>query len=306
MDPAVVHRVLVGGTASGKKEVAAALYERHRLPLLSMDSMKVYSGMDVGTDKPDAALRARAPFALLDLAGHDESYSVGRWAAAARAVVEAHGGPVLFAGGTPLYLRALLLGLCPSPPADPALRAELSELWDAQGEAAVRAELAVRDPESAARLQPRDRKRLLRALEVARVTGRALSEWQREHTAPAVPGRIVVAALRREPDDAQARQAARAAQMLERGLLAEVDALAARAPFALEPGRAIGYAEVLALRAGMLAAQEVLPRIVVRTRQLQRKQRLFLRSFPQIRWVDVAPGAPLEAVVADVERALEL
>jgi tRNA dimethylallyltransferase len=303
---ALVHRVLVGGTASGKKAVAAELHVRHGLPLLSMDSMKVYRGMDLGTDKPDAALQARAPFALLDLTGHDEGYSLGRWAGAARAVTVAYGGPVLFAGGTPLYLRALLRGLCPSPPADAALRAELAALWEGRGEAAVRAELAALDPEGAARLLPGDRKRLLRSLEVARLTGRALSEWQRAHSAPVVAGRIVVAALRRQPQDARAREAARAGTMLARGLAAEVDALAARAPFAPEPGRAIGYAEVLAWRAGRLREAEVLPRIVVRTRQLQRKQRLFLQQFPEIRWVDVAPGEELPQVVADVERALEL
>ncbi|HTE05547.1 MAG TPA: tRNA (adenosine(37)-N6)-dimethylallyltransferase MiaA [Planctomycetota bacterium] len=302
----LLQRVLVGGTASGKKAVAAELFARHGLPLLSMDSMKVYRGMDVGTDKPDAALRGRAPFALLDLVGHDESFSLGRWAAAAAAETARAPAGVLFAGGTPLYLRALLLGLCPTPPADPLLREELSARWDRDGEAAVRAELAALDGESAARLFPGDRKRLLRALEVAHLTGRPLSEWQRERTAPVVPGRIVVAALARTAEDALARQSARASAMLRRGLVEEVDALAARAPFATEPGRAIGYAEVLAWRAGRLREEQVLPNVITRTRQLQRKQRMFLAALPGIRWVPVASGASLAEVVADVERALEL
>ncbi len=319
-----VQRVLVGGTASGKKAVAAALFERHGLPLLSMDSMKVYRGMDIGTDKPDTELRRRAPFALLDLVGHDEAFSVGRWAAAARAeVLEARaptgagsghvgaarpGGArsVLFAGGTPLYLRALLRGLCPSPPIQVALRAELLALWEREGEAYVRAELERADPGSTKKLLPGDAKRLLRALEVLRVTGQSLSVWQREQTAPVIPGRIVVAALRRTPADAAQRQARRAAQMLDHGLIAEVDALASLAPFAVEPARAIGYAEVLAWRGGSLKERDVLPRIVTRTRQLQRKQRLFLQSFPELRWVEVAPGAALADIVAAVERALEL
>jgi tRNA dimethylallyltransferase len=305
----MIQRVLVGGTASGKKAVAAELFARHGLPLLSMDSMKVYRGMDIGTDKPDAALRARAPFALLDLVGHDESFSLGRWiaaAAAAAADVERAGGGVLFAGGTPLYLRALLLGLCPTPPADPALRAELSAQWEAIGESAVRAQLAAVDAESAARLSPGDRKRILRALEVARLTGRPLSAWQREHTVPVVPGRFLVAALVRAPEDALARQSARAAAMLKRGLIEEVDALAARAPFAPESGRAIGYAEVLAWRAGRLREADLLPTIVTRTRQLQRKQRMFLAALPGITTVPVAVDASLATVVADVERALQL
>jgi tRNA dimethylallyltransferase len=304
--PPVIHRVLVGGTAGGKKAVAAELHARHGLPLLSMDSMKVYRGMDIGTDKPGPALRARAPFALLDLVGHDESFSLGAWARAARAEVARAGAGVLFAGGTPLYLRALLLGLCPTPPVDPGLRAELAAQWERQGEAAVRARLAGVDPESAARLFPGDGKRVLRALEVALLTGRPLSVWQREHTEPVIDGRILVAALVREPADATQRQAARARAMFEAGLVAEVDALSARAPFGREAGRAIGYAEVLAWRAGRLTEARLLPTVITRTRQLQRKQRMFLSSLPGITTVEVAPGASLDTVVADVERALEL
>ncbi len=302
----MIQRVLVGGTACGKKAVAAELFARHGLPLLSMDSMKVYRGMNIGTDKPDAALLARAPFALLDLIGHDGGFSVGAYCRAARAEVERVGGEVLFAGGTPLYLRALLLGLCEAPPADPVLRAEHAALWARDGEAAIRARLAALDPDSAARLSPGDAKRLLRALEVAVLTGRPLSVWQREHTHPVIEGRIVVAALARSADDAMVRQSARAAAMLERGLVAEVDELLAQAPFGREASRAIGYAEVLAWRSGTLREDRILPTIITRTRQLQRKQRMFLSSLPGITWVHVAPDADLATVVADVERALEL
>ncbi|MGQ0552021.1 MAG: tRNA (adenosine(37)-N6)-dimethylallyltransferase MiaA [Planctomycetota bacterium] len=300
----MIHRVLVGATASGKKSVAVELHERHGWPLLSMDSMKVYRGMDVGTDKPSAEQQRRAPFALLDLVGHDESFSAGRWIAAALQAGAGSGGPeVLFAGGTPLYLRLLLAGLCPAPPADPQTRAELEELWEREGEAVVRSQLAAVDAESAARLSPGDRKRVVRALEVARLTGRSLSSWQREHTRPALPGRLAVVVLRRSPADQQQRQQARVERMLATGLIEEVDRLAAAAPFARESGRAIGYAEVLALREGRLTRADLPARIALRTRQMARKQRMHLESLPGLVWVDVSATATVQAVADEVEAA---
>ena len=303
---ATLHRVLVGSTASGKKAVAAALHRRHGLALLSMDSMKVYRGMDIGTDKPGPELLAEAPFSLLDLVGHDERFSAGSWVRAAVDVAALAQAPLLFAGGTPLYLRVLLRGLCPAPPADRALRAELHATGEQSGEDALRRELRALDPQAEARLQRGDTRRLVRALEVARLTGRPLSEWQREHTRPPLPGRWLVAALRHEPAAQQRRLQARVAHMLQAGLLEEVAGLLARAPFAPEPARAIGYFEAAAHLRGDLPASELLPRIVVRTRQLVRKQRLHLQRFAEIRWVDVAEGEAQEAIVARVEQALEL
>ncbi|MHC4844927.1 MAG: tRNA (adenosine(37)-N6)-dimethylallyltransferase MiaA [Planctomycetota bacterium] len=302
----MIHRVLVGGTASGKKAVAAELHRRHGLPLLSMDSMKVYRGMDIGTDKPTAAMRRETPFELLDLVGHDEGYSAGRWARAAREVVDRVGRDVLFAGGTPLYLRLLLEGLCPTPPADAALREELDALWNEVGEAGVREELKRVDPVSEARLFPGDRKRLFRALEVARLTGRPLSSWHEQSTEPVVPGEFRVVALSRSPADRWQRVQERVQRMLADGLVEEVDALAGRAPFAPEPARAIGYAEVLAMRAGTLAESAMAERIAVRTRQLLRKQRIALNAWPRIRWVEVSARARPDEVVRDVELAFEL
>lgn len=302
----MIHRVLVGGTASGKKAVAAELHRRHGLGLLSMDSMKVYQGMDIGTDKPSAVMRRETPFELIDLVGHDTGYSAGRWARAARQAVERADGEVLFTGGTPLYLRLLLIGLCPSPPADEALRDELATLWSELGEATVREELASVDPISEARLFPGDRKRLLRALEVARLTGRALSSWQSEATEPVVSGKFCVVALQRAPEDRWQRVCARVDRMLADGLVAEVDTLAARAPFAPAPACAIGYAEVLAMREGTLAESELAERIAIHTRQLQRKQRIALQAWPEIQWVEVGREAGVEEIVREVERAFDL
>ncbi len=302
----LTHRVLVGGTASGKKTVAAALARRHGVRPLSMDSMKVYRGMDIGTDKPPRALVDELDWGLLDLAGHDEVYSAGRWAEDARSAVDDGDGPVLFAGGTPLYLRLLLRGLFPGPPGDDVVRAELEALWAAAGEDAFRRELAAVDPVLEARILPGDKRRLVRGLEVHRLTGRPLSEWQAEETRPPIDGRFVVAALRHATAHHERRLRERVGRMFDDGLLDEVSMLASRAPFAKEAGRAIGYAEALAVLAGELPEADARERVAVRTRQLVRKQRIFLASFPEIRWVDVAPDEDADGVVARVEEALEL
>jgi len=302
----VIRRVLVGGTGSGKKLVAAELHQRHGFQLLSMDSMKVYRGMDIGTDKPGPELLARAPFALLDLVGHEEGFSAGRWVEAAVALVEASQDPVLFAGGTPLYLRLLLRGLFPGPPAHASTRRAIEELWDEQGEAAVRAELSTADSEIEARLLPGDRKRLVRALEVWRRTGRSMSSWQQEETTPPISGRFVVVALRHEASVQAERIGRRVQEMVARGLVSEVADLLTKAPFAREPGGSIGYAEAQAHLAGTLALPDMIERITVRSRQLVRKQRTFLASHDEIRWIDVVPDESLEGLVGRVAEAMEL
>ncbi|GJM20188.1 MAG: tRNA dimethylallyltransferase [Planctomycetota bacterium] len=302
----MIQRVLVGGTASGKKRVAAELFRRHGLRPLSMDSMKVYRGMDVGTDKPSTALREETDYGLIDLVAHHERFSSGHWIDAAVQAVASGSAPVLFAGGTPLYLRLLLRGVFPGPRSDPAIRARLQARWETEGETVLRDELARVDPDLEARLFPGDAKRVLRGLEVWEQSGRPLSVWQAQDTTPPIAGRFVVCALRHEPTSHLARCAERAAAMFREGLLPEVAALAALAPFAEEPARSIGYLEALEHLDGKLSLDAAVERTVVRTRQLVRKQRMFLSTFPELRWVDVPADASLESVLPEVEAALEL
>jgi tRNA dimethylallyltransferase len=302
----LTHRVLVGGTASGKKTVAAALCRRHGLVPLSMDSMKVYRGMDIGTDKPPRALVEELDWQLLDLVGHHERYSAGRWVEEAARTVAGVEAPVLFAGGTPLYLRLLLRGMIPVPPADAALGAELDQLWEREGEASFREQLAAVDPELEQRLLPGDKKRLVRGLEVHRLTGRPLSDWQREETVRPIDGSFTVVALRHEAGAHERRLRERVGRMFDDGLLEEVRALQAEAPFGSEAGRCIGYAEAQDVLAGRLTQDAARERVAVRTRQLVRKQRMFLASFPDIHWVDIAEHEPAEELVARVESAFGL
>ncbi len=302
--------MLVGGTASGKKRVAAELHRRTGCAVLSMDSMKVYRGMDIGTDKPDAELRASTPFALLDIVGHDETFTAGEWLAAAErevAAADAAGRGVLFAGGTPFYLKLLIDGLFPGPAGDETIRAELDDLWSQRGEAAVRALLAEVDPVTEERLSSGDKKRVIRALEVQRLTGRSMSDWQREDTVRRIGGDFVVAALRRDKDEHERRLRARVDAMFAGGLLDEVAALQERAPFADESGRSIGYQEARDVLAEKMTRAAAAERTSIRTRQLVRRQRIFIDGFgpERITWVDIAQDASAASVADDVAMVFE-
>src|SRR5262249_47114877 len=170
--------ILTGPTGSGKTRLALHLAERLGAEIVCMDSMTLYRGMDVGTAKPTAEERARVPHHLLDVLDPWESASVAWWlgrAAECCRAIEGRGNRVLFVGGTPLYLKALLLGLFDGPPADEDLRARLAEVAKRQGKQALHDRLARVDPASAARLHPNDVRRVIRALEVWELTGSPLS-----------------------------------------------------------------------------------------------------------------------------------
>jgi tRNA dimethylallyltransferase len=269
-----------------------------------MDSMKVYRGMDIGTDKPPRALIEELDWRLLDLVGHDERYSAGRWVGQAAELANQTEQSLLFAGGTPLYLRLLLRGIVPVPPGNAALEAELEALWEREGEAHFREQLAEVDPELEGRLFPGDKKRLVRGLEVHRLTGRPLSDWQREETVRPLEGQFLVVALRHEAPEHERRVRSRVSRMFDEGFLDEVTALLAHSPFGREAGQSIGYAEAQEVLAGRMTQEAAIERIAIRTRQLVRKQRMFLSSFPEIQWVDVRPGESEEDLAARVGECL--
>jgi tRNA dimethylallyltransferase len=220
---------------------------------------------------------------------------VARWLEEARAAeraVAARGARALFVGGTMFYLKALVAGLFEGPDADPGLRAALEERYEREGAAALHAELARDDPASARRIHPNDRKRLVRALEVQAQTGRPLSAHQTAwglHGAPPAPSprprRLV--ALTRPPEELERRIRARVERMLDAGWAEEVEALRAAGGFSRTAAQALGYAEVLALVEGRLDRAACVERITVRTRRFARKQRTWLRGFPELAWVEL-------------------
>lgn len=275
---------LVGPTAVGKSELALELAERLGAWIVSLDSMQVYRGMDVGTAKPGPAERARVPHRCLDLVSPSERYDAQRYLVDARAALAqaaAAGRRGLFVGGTGFYLKALTRGLFGGPPADLELRARLRERASQEGGAALHAELGHRDPASAARIHPNDERRVLRALEVLEQTGRPLSDWQREwgwhaRDPGGLPYRVLGLSL---PSELLAQRIRRRIEaMLEGGWVEEVRRIRAGEGFGPTAIQALGYSEVLALADGARTRAETEERIVQLTNRFVRRQGTWFRS----------------------------
>ena len=224
--------LIAGATASGKSALALALAQELGGTVINADSMQVYRDLAVITARPSQAEEARVPHRLYGHVDAAENYSTGRWCADAAAAItdaRAAGRLPILVGGTGLYFKALTLGLARIPPIPGALRARLRERAQAEGATALHAELAARDAESARRLMPGDRMRVLRALEVVCATGRSLADWQREGAAPMLDAANAPAIFLDVPrGELYARIDARFDAMLAAGAIEEVRALASR------------------------------------------------------------------------------
>jgi tRNA dimethylallyltransferase len=284
--------ILTGPTASGKTALGIELAERLGAEIISMDSMSLYRGMDIGTAKPSREERQRVPHHLLDVLNPWESASVAWWleqAAECYRDIEARGRRVLIVGGTPLYLKALLRGLFEGPPADADLRRRLMHEAKIEGNAALHQRLADIDPVTAARLHPNDLRRIIRALEVWELTGRPMSSWQQQWRNPPdrqshiespprclcleVPRITLYACI----DD-------RVRRMFARGLVEEVRALRQLPrPLSPEAAQALGYKEVFALLDGQATLEETIARVQTRSRQFAKRQLTWFRHLPECR-----------------------
>ena len=288
--------VVVGPTGAGKSALALALADATGGELVSCDSQQVYLGMDIGTGKTTAADRARVPHHLLDVARPDEDMTAGRFIALADAAIAdaaARGRPVIVCGGTGLYVRALLYGLFDGPGADADLRASLDARAAIDGLDALHAELTTIDPTLAARIDRRDRKRIVRALEVFTLTGIPMSEHQRHHDHRAVAARYPHRLIGLAPvrDRLYAAIDARVDAMIAAGLIDEVAALRA-AGYAppLRSQQAIGYAELHDHLAGRLDHSAAIELIKRNSRRYARRQLSWYRPDPAVAW-SPAPAA---------------
>jgi tRNA dimethylallyltransferase len=285
---------LLGPTASGKSALAVKAAGQLPVEIVSMDSALVYRGMDIGTAKPDAALRARVPHHLIDLIDPDQTYSAGRWREDAiskiQEVISRQKIPLLV-GGTMLYYRALTAGLDQLPQADAGVRAQIDAEAARRGWPALHAELAKVDPKTAQRLAPNDAQRVQRALEVWRITGSPLSAL---HGAAAKDLPFEVKGLALIPERAllHERIKTRFEEMLRTGLIDEVRNLKKkyRLSAATPSMRAVGYRQVWEYLEGRYDKEALREKGVAATRQLAKRQLTWLRSFPDLIGLD-AGGA---------------
>jgi len=295
-------RALVGPTASGKTEAGIALAITLDAEILSVDSMLVYRGMDIGTAKPTASQRAAVPHHLLDLAEPSERFTVARFQTEAHAVLGRVAAPLLV-GGSGLYFRAVADDLR-FPPEDAAVRAALEAEADELGADELYRRLADSDPVAADRIEPGNVRRTIRALEVTAITGAPFSDFAAAWDVYD-PARVRVAGIRMDTATIDARVRGRVAAMLEAGWLEEVRSLLERGFGAwLTASQAIGYAELAAHLDGRLALDEAMTQTVKRTKELARRQSAWFRRDPRIRWFDAGEGGAIE-VVPDVRSFLE-
>ena len=288
---------IVGSTATGKSALALAVARAvGGTEIVSVDSMQVYRGMDIGTAKPTAADRAEVPHHLIDIADPTEDFTVVRFRQAAddalRGIGE-RGNRALLAGGTGLYLRAVVDRL--EPPGEwPSIRAELEREPEP---AVLYARLEAMDPVAAARMTPTNRRRIIRALEVSIGSGRPFSSFGPGLTSYGATG-VVQIALRVPRPVLTARIRARFEAQMAAGFLEEVASLA-RQPLSRTAGQALGYRELLAHLRGDIALDEAVELAITRTRQFAVRQERWFRRDPRIAWIDADDDAnPLEAVLA--------
>jgi tRNA dimethylallyltransferase len=299
---------LMGPTASGKTALAIELVQRLPLEIVSVDSAQIYKTMDIGTGKPDAKTLTLAPHRLIDFLDPLESYSAARFCEDARremANIRAAGKVPLLVGGTMLYFKALRDGLASMPAADERVRADILNQASAEGWAAIHTELAAVDPIAASRIHPNDPQRLQRALEVFRVSGRSLSDWQAMQS-PLPDGGDAFVFLSIQPVDRSVlhqRIERRFRQMLEEGLVGEVEALFARGDLGPElPSiRSVGYRQVWQYLSQEIGFDVMVERGVIATRQLAKRQITWLRGWPSLKNFDSDDKNLIDGVLRSIE-----
>lgn len=297
----------MGPTASGKTALACALSERFPLDLISVDSALVYRGLDIGAAKPDAAMLARYPHALIDIRDPSEPYSAADFskdAQAAMCSITQTGRIPLLVGGTGLYFRALQQGLSSLPEANAEVRAQLTEEAAVIGWSGMHRRLAEQDPQAAARIKPGDVQRIQRALEVLALTGQPLSAQQQGGRGRPFPWRVLKLALLPENRPAlHARIAQRFEQMLRHGLLDEVRCLRQRGDLSsdLPAIRAVGYRQAWEHLEGLYDLPELHDRGIFATRQLAKRQITWLRGELDARTLDPDRLDILQASIDAIE-----
>lgn len=277
--------VITGPTGSGKASLAVALARRLEVPIISLDSMKVYRRMDIGTAKPSAEKLQGVPCHQIDLREPWEPFSVGDYVTELRSIAADLPKPWLFCGGTAFYLYALTAGIFDAPAADDEIRERLQAECDADGPAALHARLRELDPDAADKLHPNDTRRVIRALEVIELCGEPLTVLQAKRAPFLAEAGTRLIGVRHSREDLYSRIDARVERMFEAGWVDEVAALVAEhdPPWSPQASQSIGYEQIREALASGEDPTERIPAIQQRTRNFAQAQLKWFRKMP-IEW----------------------
>jgi len=297
--PNLEHILIAGPTATGKSDVATLLAEKLSGEIISVDSMQVYRGMDIGTAKPSAEVRARIQHHLIDVAEVTDSFDAARFVALAEkaiAQIQAHGKIPILCGGTGLYFKALLEGLGEAPPSDRAIRTEL----EATPLANLLRELSASDPQTYERIDRNNSRRVIRAVEVLRLTGKPFSAQRSEWRNPLEPAHQPPSrafGVTRSLSDLHARIDARVEEMFRRGLVAETETLLKRVLAENKTAmQALGYRQVVEYLRGERDLPETIELVKLRTRQFAKRQMAWFRRQMQLKWIQIAKHESLSEI----------
>jgi tRNA dimethylallyltransferase len=295
---------LTGATACGKTAVSLHLAKLLNAEIISLDSMSIYRGMDLGTAKPSRSDREEIPHHLIDILDPIETFSVSQYrdlAMSAIREIRSRGREVLFVGGSALYLKAMLRGIFEGPPADWELRRQIEKEASEVGEEQLYERLKLVDPVTAHRLHVNDRRRIIRALEVLRLSGKPISHWQLEFDFATPPDKCRVFSLRRPRQELHVRIENRVRRMFESGLVDEVRTLIDRwGSLSHTASQAVGYFEVIGHLNGTTDLAQTFERVLVRTRKFARHQETWFRGLSECRILELVENDLPEEIAARI------
>ncbi len=306
--------LILGVTASGKGRLAFELAKHRDAEIISVDSMKVYRRMDIGTAKPPKQACEQIKHHLIDIIEPSDSFSVAAFYENALDAIEqikARGKSIIAVGGTALYIKALLYGIFQGPSADEKIRTQLKLRAETEGLAELHCELETIDPTTASRISPNDARRIIRALEVYKITGKPISSFQQQwdthstyNEKPATKQNWTIIGLRREKNLENKRINTRAQKMISAGLVDEVRALLSEEkPLSKQARCAIGYSEIIEHLSGRISLEDAVELIKKNTRRFAKSQRTWFKTFKGINWLDIQLDELLENIL---KRAIEL
>jgi tRNA dimethylallyltransferase len=301
--------LITGVTASGKGKLAFELAKETSAEIISIDSMKVYRRMDIGTAKPPKEARKCVNYHLLDVIEPSEAFSAGAFVELAHEAIKQikqRQKRVIAVGGTALYIKALVYGLFEGPGADEQIRIQLRARAEKEGLEKLYRELLKVDPAAAERISPTDLRRIVRALEIYQITGKPISQLQKQFDAEKTVHDWTIIGLRRKKNIENSRINARVKKMIEAGFVNEVKGLLAEEkPFSKQAECAIGYAEIIEHLNGKTTLEEAIEQIKKNTRRLAKHQRTWFKRFRNINWLDIDPEEPAEEIFKRARKLLD-